>query len=157
MHIDVTFPGGQAVDAHLLGHTIHTDQPVKHGGSGEQPAPFDLFLASIATCMGIYALQFCQLRKIDTDGLSLAMETERDPESKHIHLIRVELRLPAGFPPRYLLAVERALDQCAVKRHMINPPDFQLQAEVGPSRKQEGSFLSADAESSVGFEPKVSR
>ena len=55
MHIDVTFPGGLAVDAHLLGFTVRTDQPVKHGGSGTQPAPFDLFLASIATCMGIAA------------------------------------------------------------------------------------------------------
>lgn len=136
MHIDVTFPGGQAVDAHLLGHTIRTDQPTRNGGGGAQPAPFDLFLASIGTCMGIYALRFCQLRKIDTKDLHLALETERDPESKHIHRIRVELRLPAGFPPKYLPAIERALDQCAVKRHMINPPEFQLQAEIGPGRKQ---------------------
>lgn len=136
MHIDVTFPGGLAVDAHLLGHTIRTDQPAKHGGSGTLPAPFDLFLASIATCMGIYALRFCQLREIDTADLSLALETERDPESKHIHLVRVELRLPEGFPPKYLPAVERALDQCAVKRHMVNPPEFQLQAEIGAGRKQ---------------------
>ena len=137
MHIDVTFPGGLAVDAHLLGFTVRTDQPAKHGGSGTQPAPFDLFLASIATCMGIYALQFCQLRKIDTVGLSLALETERNPESKHIPLIRVDLRLPAGFPPKYLPAVERALDYCAVKRHMINPPAFKLQVEIGQGRKQE--------------------
>ena len=135
MQIDVTFPGGLEVEAHLPEHTVRTDQPVKSGGSGTLPAPFDLFLASIATCMGIYALRFCQLRKIDTEGLSLVMNTERDPESKQIHLIRVELRLPSGFPSKYLPAVERALDQCAVKRHMVNPPEFQLHAEVGSGRQ----------------------
>lgn len=137
MNIEVSFPGGLSVDAHLSGHTVRTDQPVEQGGSGAHPAPFDLFLASIATCMGIYALRFCQLRKIDSVGLSLALQTERDPESRRIYLIRVELRLPAGFPPKYLPAVERALDQCAVKRHLIHPPEFQLQAEIGPSRKRE--------------------
>ena len=137
MHIDVTFPGGMTVNAHLLGHTVQTDQPVEKGGGGLHPAPFDLFLASIATCMGIYALHFCQRRRVGTEDLSLALETERDPESKQIHLIRVALRLPAGFPPKYLPAIERALDQCAVKRHMINPPEFQLLAEIGPGRKKE--------------------
>lgn len=137
MHIGVSFPGGQAVDAHLSGHTIRTDQPIERGGSGAHPAPFDLFLASIATCMGIYALRFCQLRQIDTADLSLSVQSEKDPESKLIHLVRVDLRLPAGFPPKYLPAVERALDQCAVKRHLVHPPEFRLQAEIGPSRKRE--------------------
>ena len=46
----VTFPGGMRVDAEYKGRVIQTDQPVYQGGGGEAPAPFDLFLASIATC-----------------------------------------------------------------------------------------------------------
>ena len=34
---------------------IHTDQPAPAGGDSA-PSPFDLFLASIATCMGFYAI-----------------------------------------------------------------------------------------------------
>ncbi len=38
-----------------------TDQGVEHGGGGAAPEPFDLFLASLGTCAGLYALRFCQL------------------------------------------------------------------------------------------------
>ena len=50
----VTFPGGKRVDAEYGGFTVRTDQPPQSGGEGSAPQPFDLFLASIATCAGIY-------------------------------------------------------------------------------------------------------
>jgi ribosomal protein S12 methylthiotransferase accessory factor len=50
--MEMTFPGGVVVEAHLEGTTIRTDQPVSHGGGGTAPAPFELFLASIGTCAG---------------------------------------------------------------------------------------------------------
>lgn len=133
MMIDVTFPGGQAVDAHIAGQVIHTDQREKHGGGGTGPPPFDLFLASIATCMGFYALRFCQQREIDTEGLRLSMETERNPDTRMIDTIRVQLELPAGFPTKYVRAIERSMDQCAVKKHMFQPPSFVLETEIAPS------------------------
>src|ERR1035438_8052938 len=54
------------------GHRVRTDQPRPHG-EDSAPAPFDLFLASIATCMGFYALRFCQERGIATEGLGLSL------------------------------------------------------------------------------------
>lgn len=133
MKIDVTFPGGLEVDAHIAGHTIHTDQREKNGGGGTGPPPFDLFLASIATCMGFYALRFCQQRQIDTRGLELSMETVRNPETRMIESVQVHLELPPEFPPKYIRAVERAMDQCTVKRHMVQPPRFEVQSEVSPA------------------------
>ncbi len=50
--IRVTFPGGVKVEAVYKGFVIKTDQPVHQGGENTAPAPFDLFLASIATCAG---------------------------------------------------------------------------------------------------------
>lgn len=130
MIIDVTFPGGQAVDANIGGHLVHTDQREKHGGGGTGPPPFDLFLASIATCIGFYALRFCQQRQIDTAGLRLTMETGRHPESQMIHTIRTQVQLPAGFPPKYIRAIERSMDQCTVKKHLADPPAFLMETEI---------------------------
>ncbi len=125
MNIAVSFPGGVAVDAHVGGHVVHTDQPAPHGG-GTASAPFDLFLASIATCMGFYALRFCQERGIATEGLGLSLETVRDVEKKRLATIKVALTLPPGFPEKYMGAIQRAVDQCAVKKHMVEPPAFEL-------------------------------
>lgn len=126
MIMNVTFPGGVAVDSHFKGHTLHTDQPEKAGGQDSGPAPFDLFLASIATCSGYYALRFCQEREITTDGLGLTLEPIRDAERGRVATIRMELTLPPGFPEKYRTAILRAIDQCAVKRHMIEPPAFEI-------------------------------
>jgi len=127
MLMEVTFPGGAAVDAHYKGHTIHTDQPEKAGGKNTGPAPFDLFLASIATCGGLYAARFCEERGIATDGLGFTLEPVRDPQTPRIASVRLRLRLPEGFPERYRKAIVRAIDQCAVKRHLVEPPTVETE------------------------------
>ena len=58
-NIEITLGGGKVVTAHLNGKTIMTDQSVRNGGGGTAPEPFELFLASIDTCAGIYVKSFC--------------------------------------------------------------------------------------------------
>jgi ribosomal protein S12 methylthiotransferase accessory factor len=128
MKMHIQFPGGLTVSAEFHGYTIATDQSVDHGGLGAAPEPFDLFLASIGTCAGIYALRFCRQRGIDTGGLGLTLSTVPDLERKRLREIHLELRLPEGFPEKYQAAILRAIDQCAVKRHLIEPPSFVVAA-----------------------------
>ena len=123
----VSFPGGVMVDATFKGQTVRTDQPLAGGGTNTAMSPFDLFLASIATCMGFYALRFCQERNLSTEGLGLTLEPVRDPETKQITLFRIAVALPADFPEKYRGAIERAVDHCAVKKHILEPPKFELQ------------------------------
>jgi ribosomal protein S12 methylthiotransferase accessory factor len=126
MSMKVTFPGGVAVNAEYRGQIIHTDQPREHGGGGTAPTPFDLFLASLGTCAGFYALRFCQERSLPTEGLGLELSTELNPETRKIDTIHLAIQLPAGFPDRYRAAIERVIDQCAVKRHIVEAPRFEL-------------------------------
>ena len=123
MTLSISFPGGVAVDATLNGHTIHTDQPAPLGRD-TAVSPFDLFLASIATCMGFYALRFCQERGLSTEGLGLTLDPIRD--GKRLAKVHVELRLPESFPEKYDKAIRRAVDHCAVKRAMLEPPEFDV-------------------------------
>ncbi len=126
--MQITFPGGVAVEADIDGTSIRTDQPVRHGGGGTAPAPFELFLTSIGTCAGYYALRFCQERQIPTEGLALSMTWERSPATKLISGIRIEIALPPGFPEKYRTAILRAADQCAVKKHLVEPPAIEVVA-----------------------------
>jgi ribosomal protein S12 methylthiotransferase accessory factor len=68
--VKVDFPGGKRVDARLGLTFIPTDQRPENGGEGSAPAPFQLFLASIATCAGILALNFCEARRNDNRKLT---------------------------------------------------------------------------------------
>lgn len=125
-HLSVTFPGGKRVDAQFKGFTVHTDQSPSAGGDGSAPEPFDLFLASIATCAGVYVKNFCDARGIATEGLGLDLEVERDPERRRVARIAIAIRLPAGFPASHRDAVVRAADMCAVKKHLLEPPAFEI-------------------------------
>ncbi|HEK85354.1 MAG: OsmC family protein [Candidatus Saccharicenans sp.] len=128
--IKVTFPGGLKVNAEVRGMIITTDQPPYAGGEGSAPAPFDLFLASIATCAGYYVLAFCRQRNLPTDGIYLTMSMETGA-SKMIEKSEIVIHLPASFPEKYLEAVVRAADQCAVKAHILHPPQFEVKAIKG--------------------------
>jgi putative redox protein len=129
--MDILFPRGLEVEAHHKGFTILTDQPVEGGGAGSAPSPFDLFLASIGTCAGLYALRFCQQRNLDAEGMALSLTPENDGEGKRVARIRIEITLPAAFPAKYRDAILRAVDQCKVKRHILEPPRFEVTVSTG--------------------------
>src|SRR5436305_15332454 len=136
----VSFPGGVAVDATYAGHTIHTDQPRAAGGTDTAMSPFDLFLASIATCMGFYALRFCQERNLATKGLGLTLEPLREGDGKRMTALRIAVELPHDFPAKYRSAIERAIDHCAVKSQLLNPPRFELRLR-GANGQEEAEHL----------------
>ena len=131
--MEVHFPGGMRVNARYKGFTIETDQPVYAGGEGAFPAPFDLFLASIATCAGFYVLFFCEKRGISVRHTSLVMRTEKNQETKMIDKIAIEMKLPSEFPEKYKRAVIRAVNACSVKEHILNPPSFELDVKINES------------------------
>lgn len=124
--IKVTFPGGLRVDAEYKDFVVKTDQPVPHGGDGTALAPFDLFLVSIAACAGFYVVAFCRERGIPTDNAGVVMRTEKDPVSKLVGKITLEVRLPTDFPERYKRAVVKAVDTCTVKLNIMKAPAFEI-------------------------------
>ena len=124
----IEFPGGVRVDALHEGFRIRTDQPLSHGGGGTAPSPFDLFLASIGTCAGFYALQFLRQRGLETDGLSLTLIPERDAEKKLVTRITIDVIVPGSFPEKYRDALVRAVGHCSVKRHLAQAPTFEVVA-----------------------------
>lgn len=133
MDITVTFPGGKRVNAEVEGFTIETDQSVKNGGEGSAPEPFKYFLASLATCAGIYILSFCRKDNIPTEGITLIQHHEyfsEGPGKSRLGRITMDIVVPAGFPEKYHDALIRVADQCAVKKAITNPPEFVIKTLV---------------------------
>jgi uncharacterized OsmC-like protein len=127
--IDVRFPGGKKVVAQVGDNSIATDQPVADGGEGSAPAPFALFLASIAACAGYYALQFCLSRSIRTEGMACRAVFSFNEQEHRFTAVRIVLALPKNFPVKYKDAIVRAMDSCAVKKHLLQPPSFEMRVE----------------------------
>jgi len=130
MDMKIYFPGGKKVYAEYNGFTYQTDQPVKGGGENTAPSPFEMFLASLGTCAGFYVLSFCQGRGIDAGEIEIRQSMEYDAKTHLIAALTIEIVLPAAFPEKYRAAVVQAAQSCTVKKHMENPPKFNLFSTV---------------------------
>jgi putative redox protein len=126
MKIEVSFEGNKKVNAHFNGFTVKTDQSVKQGGDATAPTPFDYFLASIATCAGIYVKMFCDQRNIPTVGINIVQEAIWDELTKMVSDVKIEIQVPVGFPDKYKEALVGVANLCAVKKHIATPPLFDV-------------------------------
>ena len=129
--IRITFPGGKKVDANFGERVIRTDQPARAGGEDSAPMPFELFLASIGTCAGIYVLGFLQSRGLSTEGVEAHERLAYDDATHVLTDVTLETKLPQTVPEKYHAAIIRAADTCAVKKAIQKQPKFEVRVVSG--------------------------
>ncbi len=96
----VSFATVVSTDSNFLHHInaghypLDTDEPVKLGGQGAAPAPFDYYLASLAACTAITLRMYAQHKGWELGELRAELELVRD-DDEHLHVHR---RLHASAP-----------------------------------------------------------
>jgi putative redox protein len=128
--MEITFDGGKVITAHTHGHAIRTDQPLDSGGTNSAPTPFDLFMASIGTCAGVYIKSFCDNRKIPTDGIKIIQTSQFNKETGLPTNIKIDIKVPVDFPEKYKASLIHVADLCTVKKTMLNPPVFEVLTSI---------------------------
>ena len=123
--IVVTLPSGRRVDAQVGRHVVYTDQPRDNGGGDTAPSPFDLFLASLGTCAGIFVQGFCAKRNIPTADIRLVARPRYDAQGT-LAAVDIDVEVPASFPDNYREAVARVAEQCSVKKAIAAQPAFTV-------------------------------
>lgn len=126
--MEITFDGGKVVTAHSHGHIIKTDQPVDSGGGDTAATPFELFLASIGTCAGIYVKSFCDNRQIPADKIKIIQTTEYNKETGLPSSLKLDIQLPPDFPEKYKASLVHVAGLCKVKKAIADPPIFEITA-----------------------------
>lgn len=126
MEIRVALRGQKKISGHFDGFEVMTDQPLKSGGEGSAPSPFDLFLASIATCAGFFVQSYCQTRQLPTDGIEILQNLTRDEQTRMVTQISLRVIVPASFPTEHHEGIIAAINACSVKKHLLHPPAFAV-------------------------------
>ncbi len=126
MALKVTLDSGKLVSTQVGDHLIVTDQPEKQGGTNSAPAPYDLFLASIATCAGFYVQSYCENKNIDPSGIEITLDVTRN-EKKSINGFVTTIHLPVEMPEKLHAVLKKVAAQCAVKKTIMNNPAFTVE------------------------------
>ncbi len=124
----ITFPEGKGIEAR------YKESVVRLFGDGQwyegpPPSPFDLFVIGLGTCSAANMYAFMTHRDIPTGQARLVLRRVTDREKKMIVKFTFEITLPADFPEKYEKAIVRAVDVCAVKQHMLEPPEFAVEVK----------------------------
>jgi putative redox protein len=109
---------------------VRTDQPENLGGEDLYPAPYELFLASMATCAGIYVKGYCDNRNIPTEGITLTQTHEFDDKGLATK-IDIIVHLPKDFPEKSIDSVVHVAGLCKVKKQLHSLPEMTVKAIVG--------------------------
>ncbi len=124
VEMEIYFPNEERVNARIGNMEIET------GNDADTPSPFLLFLTSMGTCAGVYVKSFCRRRGLPTEGIRIIQRMKSRIPNGPIEEVELDIQLPPEFPEKYYDAVIRAADQCAVKKHLENPPGFNVHVSV---------------------------
>ena len=126
MEIEIFYEGNKKVNARIKGHIVKTDQPLKDGGEGTAPSPFDLFIVSLGTCVGYDIKAFCDERSISTENIKITENLEYGAERGMVEKVNIAIHLPADFPEKYKAALISSANLCKVKKHLLKPPQVNV-------------------------------
>lgn len=122
--VDVNFIKGALITAEIDGYTVITDQPVENGGSDLACNPFQLFMASVATCAGYFALMNLTTKRLPTEGLNVRLEcVMSETQAKRVDEFRIVVTPPEGLNEKQKTDLVNTVNKCIVKQHLQNPPE----------------------------------
>lgn len=126
--ITVCFKDKCVFEAKIRQHSIAIDLPANLQGTDTGPMPPELFVLSLASCMGYYALFYCRKNRINVEGLQIDADYEKATNPDRISKIIVKISLP-GLSEEHKKGVFEAASHCIVHQSLIQKPDVNISVE----------------------------
>ena len=118
----------------VRGHQLRVDQPRK-GGAGEAgPTPTELFVASLAACVGHYATSFLRRHEQPYQGLQVECDwAMRAAQPARVGRIDLRVIPPSELPERLQAGLAAAIEQCTVHNSLRRPPPVTIRLAGVPA------------------------
>jgi uncharacterized OsmC-like protein len=110
----------------VRGHEVLVDQPLAAGGDDTAPTPTELFVASLASCVGFYARRYLARHDIDADGLAVEASYEMGSRPARVSEIEISVQAPPGLPATRREALLAVVSACTVHSSITTPPRIAL-------------------------------
>src|SRR6266545_6889957 len=130
--LTVTHLYGDAFEIEARGHHLTVDQPVDAGGADLGPTPTELFAASLAACVGLYAGRFLRRHGLAAEGLRAHREATMSG-GRPARVEAISLRLD-GLPmlaDRQRVALLAVVEHCTVHNSIRQAPEVKVELASG--------------------------
>jgi putative redox protein len=131
MQLTVTHQGGVRFDVTSGRHTVITDQPIEDGGADAGMSPVELFVGSLAGCVGYFVAKFCARHRIPIDGFAIDAEWSMAEQPHRVGAVALRLRLPAEVTVEQRERLLKVARGCTVHHSQVVPPEVAITLQVG--------------------------
>src|SRR5512132_765612 len=126
-NLSVTHQAGDRCQLQVRGHRLLCDQPVADGGTDQGPTPTELFVASLAACVGFYARRFLARHHLETAGLRVETAFTTSPDRPaRVATITLRLLLPQPLEENRRRALLAVVDHCTVHNSLRISPEVRV-------------------------------
>lgn len=116
--------GGDRHRVTVRGHDVVVDQPREDGGEDSGPTPVELFVASLAACVGHYAKRALGAASAGAT-VRCTWEMAQEPPWR-VTAVHLDVAVPEATPPPRLAAVRRAVSHCTVHNSITGGPEITV-------------------------------
>ena len=130
MLVNISYKSNLQFQATARGHVIVSDQPHSNGGEDTGMTPPELFLAALGSCVGFYAVKYCQARGLDATGLNIEVSAQKTTTPPvRLDEIEIHLSLPISLSDRHQKGLEGAVNACLIHTTLTHPPKIITQID----------------------------
>ena len=122
MKLSVSYHGGTRYDIVSGKHRIVTDQAVADGGQDAGLSPVELFVGSVASCVGYFVGQFCARHEIPREGLSVEAEWAIGENPHRVGRVDLAIHLPHRLTPELRDRLLKVAHGCTVHQSLVIAP-----------------------------------
>ncbi|MBI2842990.1 MAG: OsmC family protein [Armatimonadetes bacterium] len=124
MEMTIDYTGGMQFIAETRGHKLIIDLPPALKGEDTGPTPPELFIASLGSCIGVYAVGCLTAQGVPCEGIHVAMTWEDGKSPARIGKISADISLPEGISPERARMALRAAEQCKIHNTLHHTPEI---------------------------------
>ncbi len=143
--MQVVYRGGVRFEITSGKHAIVTDQPVEDGGGDAGMSPVELFVGSLASCVGYFVARYCARHQIPCEGFTIEAGWTYAEQPHRVGSVELRLNLPSAVTPEQQDKLLKVAHGCTVHQSLAIPPKVEIHVTAPNSQTEVRSTGAMDA------------
>lgn len=124
--ITVHHRGDMQFETTIGNHRLVIDVPPEMKGKDRGLTPPQLFIASLASCIAIFAASYCNTAGINTEGLSVTLSYDKLTKPSILGNFKAVIKIPKGDVEKKEKGILRASKHCLIHETIRSSPEIEI-------------------------------